>query len=291
MRLSYLPRSESGVLMRFRKVYLEIGNICNLQCSFCPGTRREPRMLTLDEFRFLANKIRGYTDYLYFHLMGEPLLHPLLEEFLAEASLMGFKVMITTNGTLLREKGTALLASPAVHKINISLQSFEANSGGVLEDYLTDCIFFVRQAAEKGIYCEFRLWNQGGLESRNREILQILEEAFPLPWEESRNGRRLGERIWLDPGERFDWPDLTIEEFRSSGFCYGLRDQIGVLCDGTVVPCCLDHEGDIALGNLFQQDLDDILGSDRARAIYESFSRRKVLEPLCKRCGFAKRFR
>ncbi len=276
--------------MRFRKVYLEIGNVCNLHCSFCPGTKRPPRILSPEEFRLLAAKLRPFTEYLYFHLMGEPLLHPQLETLLAEAEGLSYKVMITTNGTLLPARGQILLDSAAVHKVNLSLQSFEANSVGELQSYLRGCVDFVRQASAKGILCEFRLWNHGGLDARNAEILQFLHKAFPDPWTESRNGQKLAECVWLDPGERFDWPELELDELRSSGFCYGLRDQIGVLSDGTVVPCCLDHDGDIPLGNLFSHDLDEILQSPRARAIYEGFSGRKLVEPLCRRCGYAKRF-
>ncbi len=273
-----------------RKAYVEISNLCNLRCSFCPGTGRAPRMLSPEEFRLLASKLRGHTEYLYFHLMGEPLLHPHLNELLAIAAELGFRVMITTNGTLLPEKGGLLLRSPAVHKVNLSLQAFEANESGELRAYLQGCTDFVRRAAGQGILCEFRLWNRGGLDARNREIEELLAEAFPRPWTASRSGQRLAERVWLDPGERFDWPDLDREELRESGFCYGLRDQIGVLCDGTVVPCCLDHEGDIPLGNLFAQSLQEILDSPRARAIYEGFSQRRAVEPLCRRCGYASRF-
>ena len=276
--------------MRFRKVYLEIGNVCNLHCSFCPGTKRQARMLSPEEFRLLAARLRPYTEYLYFHLMGEPLLHPQLELFLSEAERLSYKVMITTNGTLLPARGYILLDSAAVHKVNLSLQSFEANQFGELERYLRGCVDFVRLASAKGILCEFRLWNEGGLDARNGEILRFLHKAFPEPWTESRNGQKLADRVWLDPGERFDWPELEINELRSTGFCYGLRDQIGVLCDGTVVPCCLDHDGDIPLGNLFSQELNEILESPRAKAIYEGFSGRKVVEPLCRRCGYAKRF-
>ena len=274
----------------FRKAYLEITNVCNLSCSFCPGTKRMPKFMSPEEFRLLASKLRGYTEYLYFHLMGEPLLHPDFQELLEIAAVLRFRVMITTNGTLLPQRGEALLSSASVHKVNISLQSFEANEGGNLGNYLRECVAFTKKAESSGIYCEFRLWNQGGLEKRNREILAALEEAFPKPWEKSRNGSRLSERIWLDPGIRFHWPDMELEELRENGFCYGLRDQIGVLCDGTVVPCCLDHEGDIPLGNLFLQDLQEILDGQRARALYEGFSERKVIEPLCRRCGYAQRF-
>ena len=273
-----------------QKAYLEITNVCNLNCSFCPGTRRAPRFLSVEEFRLLAGKLRRQTDYLYFHLLGEPLLHPELGALLRIAGELGFACMITTNGTLLPERGELLLAAERLRKVSISLQSFEANPGGELEGYLSGCLAFARKAAEKGVFCELRLWNRGGLETLNPAIRERLEACFPLPWEKSRNGWKLAERIWLDPGERFDWPDLDAPDRGERCFCYGLRNQIGVLCDGTVVPCCLDHEGDIPLGNLFTQELDEILASPRARAIYEGFSQRRAVEELCRRCGYRTRF-
>ena len=273
-----------------QKAYLEITNVCNLNCSFCPGTRRAPRFLSVEEFRLLAGKLRMQTDYLYFHLLGEPLLHPELGALLRIAGELGFACMITTNGTLLPERGELLLTAERLRKVSISLQSFEANPGGELEGYLSGCLAFARKAAEKGVFCELRLWNRGGLETLNPAIRERLEACFPLPWEKSRNGWKLAERIWLDPGERFDWPDLDAPDRGERCFCYGLRNQIGVLCDGTVVPCCLDHEGDIPLGNLFTQELDEILASPRARAIYEGFSQRRAVEELCRRCGYRTRF-
>ena len=273
-----------------RKAYLEITNVCNLSCAFCPGTKRAPRFLTIDEFRLLAGKLRGHTEYLYFHLMGEPLLHPELEALLEIADALRFKIMLTTNGTLLPKRQELLVSAPAVHKVNVSLQSFEANEGGKLEDYLAGCIAFAEAAAGAGKLCEFRLWNRGGWESMNPQIRAILAESFLEPWQKSRNGLRLAERIWLEPGARFDWPDLSLPSLGERCFCYGLRDQVGVLCDGTVVPCCLDREGGIPLGNLFVQDLEDIMSTDRARVVYDGFSRRQAVEPLCRRCGYARRF-
>ena len=273
-----------------KKVYLEITNICNLSCVFCPGTERKARMLSREEFEVLAAKLRPHAEYLYFHLMGEPLLHPLLGDFLEIAGELGFRVMITTNGTLLMQKAEILCESPALLKVNISLQSFEANAGGELERYLDGCLAFAEKASAAGKRCEFRLWNHNGLDSLNSRIETRLEQSFPKPWKKSREGWKLKENIWLEPGDRFDWPDLDGDDRGERCFCYALRDQVGVLCDGTVVPCCLDHEGDLALGNLFDQDLDTILQSERARAIRDGFSRRTAIEVLCRRCGFARRF-
>ena len=277
-------------MKRFSKIYLEISNICNLRCRFCPGTKRQKRVLTEEEFQSLLPKLRPWTDYLYFHLMGEPLCHPNLKRFLELAGEAEFKVILTTNGTLLKKQQEMLLASPALHKVNISLHAFEANDLAVpFDTYLSDCFAF-GQAAQGKKLVVYRLWNQGGLDEKNAAILDAMKAAFPEPWREERRGIRIGQRVFLEYGDKFDWPDLTAEDGGEAVFCYGLRDQIGVLCDGTVVPCCLDHEGDIPLGNLFTQEMDKILESTRAKAIYEGFRNRKATEELCRKCGYARRF-
>ncbi len=125
----------------------------------------------------------------------------------------------------------------------------------------------------------------------NGDILSAMEAAFPKPWSVERRGTRIGDRVYLEYGDKFDWPDLSASEGSGRVFCYGLRDHLGVLCDGTVVPCCLDHEGDIALGNLFREDLADILRKPQAKSIYDGFTNREAVAPLCRRCGYARRFR
>ena len=174
--------------------------------------------------------------------------------------------------------------------MNISLHAFEANDLAVpFETYLKQCFAFGK-AAEGTKLVVFRLWNQGGAEARNGEILAGLEEFFPKPWITERKGIRIGNRVYLEYGDKFDWPDQNAEDHGDQVFCYGLRDQVGVLCDGTVVPCCLDHDGDLALGNLFESELGEILESERAKAIYEGFQRRYAAEELCRKCGYARRF-
>ena len=283
-------------MRNLKKAYLEITNLCNLQCSFCAGTRRTPGTLSVEQFRILAGRLRPHTEYLYLHLMGEPLLHPQLDNLLSIAAELGFRVMLTTNGTLLPQRQELLCNSPAVHRVSISIHSFEGNQGGAgLEDYLDGCISFVKAGAAAGKRCVFRLWNLDGAETRganqqNETILARLREAFPEPWKEDPRGITLAPLTHLEWGEKFEWPDLGAEESGQVRFCYGLRDQIGVLCDGTVVPCCLDHEGDLALGNLYEQSLEDILDGLRARAIYDGFSQGRAVEELCRKCGYARRF-
>ena len=277
-------------MKRFNKIYLEISNVCNLSCAFCPGTKREKHIMTIDEFSALMPRLRPWADYLYFHLMGEPLLHPHLAKFLKIAGEFGFKVILTTNGTLLQKQQEVLLKAPALHKVNISLHAFEANDLAVpFADYLRDCFAFGKAMEGKKLVV-YRLWNNGGADELNQQILTTMKQYFSEEWTDNRQGKRIGQRIFLEYGDKFDWPDLNAPEGSDRVFCYGLRDQIGVLCDGTVVPCCLDHEGDLALGNLHETTLDAILETERAKAIYEGFQKGKAAEALCRRCGYATRF-
>ena len=272
-----------------RKAYLEITNCCNLSCTFCPGTHRSPKALTEAEFITLATRVSSWAQYIYYHLMGEPTAHPLLPRFIAIAAELGLKSMITTNGTLLSQRGDEIIAA-APHKVNISLHAFEANDIKMpFEAYINGCLEFAKKAAEAGIITVLRLWNMdgktdGALNEKNGQILKMLHDYFPDEWTQTRSGYRLVSKVFLEWGDKFDWPSVNSKILSDTGFCYGLRDQIGVLVDGTVVPCCLDSNGDIALGNLFNESLETILASERARSLYDGFTQHRCTEALCKRC-------
>lgn len=277
-------------MKRFAKVYVEISNICNLKCSFCPGTTRQSKRMSIDEFKTVLEKIKDYTDYIYFHLLGEPLCHPDLDAFLKIAEEMNFKVIITTNGTLLNQCQETLLKSNSHYKTVISLHSFEANDNKIsFEKYLNTCFSYAKTAENKKIVV-LRLWNNGGKDSLNNEILNVLEDYFPKPWVDERNGTRIGQKIYIQYGDKFDWPTLESDNINENVFCYGLRDQIGILADGTVVPCCLDNNGEINLGNIFEKELEEIINSEKAQNIYNGFSNRNACEELCKRCSFVRKF-
>lgn len=273
----------------YSKVYVEITNQCNRDCSFCPGTTRAPGMMTPEAFTEIARKLKGVTNYLYYHLMGEPLTHPALPDMIRTAGAMGFHSVITTNGTLFPDRGQALIDA-GVYKVNISVHSFEDGTVENYYSYIDGCMEFADRASRAGVLVVLRLWNQGSDDGRNRHTLERMHREFPEPWKEGTRGIRIQDRLYLEYGQRFEWPDLQARDQGERLFCYGLRDQFGVLCDGTVVPCCLDHNGDIPLGNLFRQEISEILSSSRAKAMIEGFSCRKAVEELCRKCGYARRF-
>lgn len=273
----------------YNKVYIEITNICNMNCSFCHGHKRAPKRMSKEEFSAVLEKLSGQTKFIYYHLMGEPLTHPELCDFIKLAGEKGFKSIITTNGTLLAKRGEELL-SAGIHKINISLHSFENGSEESHEKYIREISDFSKKAAESGIIVNFRLWNKGFDDGKNENTLSLLKENISGEWSETAHGIKLRDKVFLEWGDRFEWPDSEAEIKGTRFRCYGLKDQFGILSDGTVVPCCLDSDGSINLGNIFDEDIEAILGSERAKNIVEGFKCGKASEELCRRCGYAQRF-
>ena len=288
-------------MTRFKKIYIETTNICNLSCNFCPKTSRKLGFMGIESFNEIINKIKGYTNHIYLHLMGEPFLNKNLETFLKIAKEADLKVNITTNGTLINRVKDVIINSKAVRQINISLHSFEANDNDIeFNKYINNILDFINESTEKSeTICALRLWNIDTEELKannnlNSQIINLIQDKLNLEInliEELKEKKRLKlkDKVYLNMAEKFSWPDANLSLISEDVFCHGLRDQIGILLDGTVVPCCLDSEGKIPLGNIFDKSLEQIISSERARNIYDGFSRRRAVEDLCKRCGYAKR--
>lgn len=287
-------------MKRFKKVYIEITNICNLKCEFCPITKRTSEFMDLHTFDKVLSQIKDFTDFIYLHVKGEPLLHPEIDKFLDLAEGYGLNVNITTNGTLINKVKSKLLYKNSLRQINFSLHSFDANELNFsIEDYLKNILEFTFEAAANTkTIISYRLWNlEEDVKSleKNRHILDIIEKAFNLDYKIEdklldKRGIKISKNVYLNAAERFQWPDKKLSESDDCGFCYGLRDQIAILVDGTVVPCCLDGEGIINLGNINSSDFSKIIEGQRAVNIYEGFSNRKVIEDLCKKCDYRRRF-
>jgi radical SAM protein with 4Fe4S-binding SPASM domain len=234
---------------------------------------------------------------------GEPLLHPELDRFLDISNEKGFQVNITTNGTMLPAVKDKLLGKPSLRQINFSLHSFDGNDMSLnKQEYIDHILTFTKAAMEKSeLLVSLRLWNLEEnnrinlQKKRNNEILETIEKEFNLPYRieekvEPGRGIKISDRIYLNQDQRFTWPDLSEEEDDGIGFCYGLRNQVAILVDGTVVPCCLDGEGILSLGNIKTMPFSEIIECERANNLVEGFSKREAVEELCRKCGYRKRF-
>lgn len=286
----------------FKKVYIEITSVCNLACSFCPPTSRKADIIKLDAFNNILDQIKPHTNYIYLHVKGEPLLHPRIDELLDASNKKGFKVNITTNGTLIKKNRDKLLGKPALRQMNFSLHSFDGHEGSTnREEYLSNIFSFAREAAELNVIISLRLWNldqdnvTNAKKSRNRETLEILEKEFNLDYKIEEKvvpgrGVKIADRIYINQDHEFQWPSLQAPEDDGKGFCHALRSQAAILVDGTVVPCCLDGEGVINLGNINNTPFSEIVDGERANNLFDGFSRREAVEEMCRKCGYRKKF-
>ncbi len=286
----------------FKKVYIEITSVCNLACSFCPPTERAKGLIKVEQFNKILDEIRPHTKYIYLHVKGEPLLHPRIDQLLDAAHEKGFKVNITTNGTLIKKNREKILGKPALRQINFSLHSFDGHEGSEnREKYLGDILDFVRDSKDYNTIISYRLWNLQKdhmtdiAARRNRETLEILENEYNLDYRieekvQPGKGVKIANNIYLNQDHEFKWPSLLEPEDEGKGFCHALRSQAAILVDGTVVPCCLDGEGVINLGNVNEKSFTDIVQGERANNIVDGFSRREAVEELCRKCGYRQKF-
>jgi radical SAM protein with 4Fe4S-binding SPASM domain len=281
-------------MKRFRRVNIEISNICNLQCSFCPEVHREKKVMSRALFEKVIQEVAPLTDEVCLHLMGEPLGHPELSSFVDICEHHGVPINLTTNGTLIDEVRTEILLRSVVRQVNFSVQSFEANFGGQdVSRYLNRIFSFTKRA-----FIE-RLWDLAdpvSLTDKNRKIREKIEKEFSFSIEglnidlRRKKGYLIQGRLYLNFDSRFEWPSLSQPVRSDSGFCHGLSNHFGIHADGKVVPCCLDKEAVLDLGNCEDFSVLEILESERAKNIRNGFENRRLVEDLCRRCPFIERF-
>ena len=275
---------------RFKKIYIEITNKCNLNCSFCSEIKKPTKEISVTDFEIIINKVKEYTDYIYLHVKGEPLLHSYLDELLSICDNNKIFVNITTNGTLLKERKKELLSHKSIRQINISLHA-QNNK----KDYFKD-IFNTCEELSKNIYINYRIWslNDSKINKESTIIVNKIKDYYNLSTDyvdkiKSNSNITIKDNIFLNISNLFVWPDESLG-LNIDAKCYGLIDQLGILVDGTVIPCCLDSNGVINLGNIFIESLEDILNMSFSKEIIRGFKNNKSVCKLCKNCNFRNRF-
>ncbi|MCI5879430.1 MAG: SPASM domain-containing protein [Bacillales bacterium] len=259
----------------YKKVYIEITNNCNLSCDFCPHNKRKNEFITLDNFNLILDKLENYTKYLYLHVLGEPLLYPNVNEIIDVASKR-YKINITTNGYLIDK----IKNNKNIRQINISLHSYSGNIP--LEKYISNILASI-DILSKYTYISLRFWTEN---KYSKDILKYINKYFNVNIEELKKCK-IKENIFLDIDEEFIWPDVNNNIY-NEGTCYALRDHIGILVDGSIVPCCLDSNGIITLGNIYKDNISDVINSKRYTDMLNGFKNNKKCEELCKHCNFNK---
>ena len=272
-----------GEKMKFKKIYIEILNYCNLNCKFCEKTKKPRRMVSIDEFKKIINEVKKYTDYIYLHVQGEPLLHPNLKEFFEIAYDNNIKVNLTTNATLIKNNLDVLINNKSLRQINISLQALQNLPNK--DEYYDNIINLIKN--NKDIYISLRMWGNFKDQEVLNEINYFSNKLNITPNLDETN--QLMPHVFLSLDEEFKWPNLNDRFNKETGRCQAIN-QLGILSDGTVIPCCLDKDGIINLGNIFYESLDSILNSPRYQLFLSNFKKGIITEELCKHCTFHNRF-
>ena len=280
-------------MKRFKKIYIEITNRCNLNCNFCSINKKEKKEMTLEEFEYVLKNIDAYSDYIYLHVKGEPLLHTRFNEILKLCYKYNKKVNITTNGSLLKLRVDNIINSNIVRQINISLQSLTTNN------HLNDIFVSVKKLLNNtNIQIVLRFWalENNSFTELEECIIDEIIDYFDLDKNIKDNivnesNVKLLDRLYLNKEDKFIWPDLDNDYYEEKGTCYGTRTHLGILSDGTVIPCCLDCDGMVSLGNIFNESFDNIINSNKFKNIVKSFQNNKACEELCKHCSFKEKFK
>jgi radical SAM protein with 4Fe4S-binding SPASM domain len=280
------------------RIYIEISNICNVQCSFCPVVDRDKQILSSADFEHIIKQAAPLASQVCLHLMGEPLAHPQFREIVKLCEENKVAVQITTNGLLIKKYQDFLLGSKSIRQVNFSLQSFKDNfPDKPIEPYLGDILNFSQEAFLKSpeMYLNLRLWNLESAAEDNEDIFRFIETHLGVLINRRVDvggikSKKLINRLYLHFDSRFEWPSLDLPYRGTKGRCNALIGHIGIHADGTVVPCCLDKEAKIPLGNCLEEKLQDILNSPRALEMKRGFQTGVLIEKLCQHCSYIERF-
>lgn len=266
--------------MRFKKIYIEITNRCNLNCDFCIKNKRPIIDMNLDNFKIIIDKIKSYTSEIYLHVLGEPLIHKDINTFIDYATSKGLLVNITTNGYFIRN----IIDNKNIHRLNISLHSFSDKYSVSLNDYL-DNIFNTIDKIDSKTFISLRLWVK---DNHTQDILNYINKRYNknIDFIQDNHKVMIKKNLIIDSYHMFTWPDLNNTYYSEAGKCYGLINHIGILSNGNIIPCCLDTMGLINLGNIYQDDLSDILNKKIVRDMIKGFKNNQKIHELCKHCCF-----
>ncbi len=287
--------------MKFYRIYIELTNVCGLSCSFCPTKELPSKVMDLDFFESIVKQAKDYTNEIACHVVGDPLTQSNLRDYLDVLHRYGLKAMLTTSGYFLKKHTYDTLFHPCIKQINISLNSFNKNDTSLtFEQYINPVLALceAKLARNAELFINLRVWNLDEMMSErafNETLFEKLSSTFETNlnlqniYEERPRSIRLASKVLVHFDNYFEWPSLNNKIY-GDGTCQGLQSHVAILASGKVVPCCLDCDGVIELGDLHESTMDEILTSKRAVNMLEGFKEGKAIEELCQKCSYKERF-
>ena len=258
--------------------------------------------MTLEKFDKLNLQLKDVTKELAYHVVGDPLVLSNLQEYLNISLKHNLKVNITTTANNLRKEHFDILMNDTIRQINFSINSYNANSHKkTLDEYINPILDFCEYAVLKKqhFFINLRIWNLDETQSAkefNTQVFEKVNKRFDssINIEDMYNERpkniKIARMIFFNFDEYFNWPSLDNDFVSKEGTCYGLDSHFGILSSGTVVPCCLDKDGIVNLGNINNSQLTDILNSKKVKEIQKGFKDNRLIEEFCQKCEYRTRF-
>jgi MoaA/NifB/PqqE/SkfB family radical SAM enzyme len=268
--------------------WADVTSECNLKCIMCPQSRGlKPRQakMPVEMFRSIIDDVRENHPLIKLYLSGEPLLHEGLFEMIEYAGAGGCRTMIHTNATALtKEMSERILASaltflcfsfdgctPEIYERLRPPASFAQVSSNIRQylDLRRQCgggphtaIEIIRMRETEGLLTDFvQEWMAAGADD-----VHIVD---CLTWHGLVDDRRIGCR-----------PDAAGYKPCAAPFQHGC-----ILSDGTVVPCCLDVNGRMPLGNVAATRFRDIwAGNSYRRLRLEMLTGAFPPDSICAHC-------
>lgn len=277
----------------FEKIYIELSDICGLKCNFCTNDKSKRKIMDIDKFEFLTSKIKNKAKIFTFHVLGDPFLLSNLKQYLKIAEQNYMKIELTTSGFYFGDKDF-LFEFENIHQINISLIALLVQNKINFNDYFKNIDIFLKKhlAIKHNSFINFRLWNfdeKFNYPLENEFLYDFFEQYFNTKFDKKLQRNRLARHIILDQKKQFKWPNLNNKFISDIGTCYALEKQVAILSDGTLVPCCLDSNGCINLGNVFEKDFNELINNEKFLKIKNDFKNNKLTQALCQRCEFVKK--
>lgn len=254
---------------------------CNLSCVFCktklPFVQQRGEM-SFDMFQRVIDQVAHCCTRLNLWGTGEPMLHPRIMDMARYASQRGFKrVKISTNGHYLNEEQVEGLLTAGFTCVRVSLEDVPAEQypdirrGGEYQRVLA--------GLERLCAARRRL-------NANVRLVVVSVAAEESPRHQGTFSEHLA-RIGVDE-HMYQYDVWRVGGANARVLprerCAQLRNVLNVLADGTVVPCCHLHEGEIILGNVHEQDLLAIwLGPEMTR-LRAAFQENRMSQ--CHTCNY-----
>ena len=321
--------------------FLELTNKCNFHCEFCPSdsqTRLHGYMdLSLVKKIFDEISEKKLVSQVHLHLMGEPTLHPKLNDILNYARDKNFKINLTTNGSTLVKKKISKLLESISGSITASLMTPTEETYKIRGDvglswnrYIDNFRLLVREHLMK-IYKREKIDYSITIrimvsEKTKKGIVKVLECSKDIQdnWNEWSNYVETLEKEFelkpfkrkiIDPDKTFSllsdtnevsyniqrklrlqfWKAFTFANSRvndnykldpqkKTQYCFHPFTDFGVLWNGDVTLCCLDHDGKLKSGNVKNHTIEEVLKNTASKKLRASMYSLDALHPTCQKC-------